>query len=195
MWIEKEGARFAGFPSFLLWFAVAFGLLCSSCGPSVHVATAFDPGAKKKQYRTFAMLEPNRPVHSESTTIDPFTLQRLRQLVYLGLKERGLNPAKKEEADLLVAAIATKDRRTVVYQTGPYAYDSLYGPPVWSYNQYVSQVDEGIVVVDLIDRDRKSVIWRGTGAKSLSSSRFSEVELGEMVSAILAEYPPGQPAP
>jgi hypothetical protein len=140
------------------------------------------------------MLEPNRPVHSENTDIDPFTLQRLRQLVYLRLKESGLVPVERDRAQLLVGAIASKDQRTVVYRTGPYAYDSLYGPPLWSYNTYVSRVDEGVVVVDLIDQEKKSVIWRGSGVLSLDGSGFSEAELRLVVDSILEKYPPN-PSP
>jgi hypothetical protein len=59
---------------------------------------------------------------------------------------------------------------------------------MWS-NQVV-RVDEGIVVIDLIDRESKSVVWRGTGVRETGRD-FSEEELQDLVTSILAQYPPG----
>jgi hypothetical protein len=145
---------------------------------------------RHEAYATFAMMDPNRPIHSENTDIDPFVLQRLRQIVYTNLQSHGLEPTSKGSAQLLVGVAAARDRRTIVYSSGPYAYDSLYGPPLWTHHHHVSEVDEGIVVIDLVDRAKNSVVWRGTGALSLDRG-FSESDLQQVVAAILAEYPPG----
>lgn len=157
------------------------------CVPPVHVRTAHDPSKDVAKFRTFAMLEPNRPVASKNTDVDPFVLLRLRQLTYLELKARGLVAASKDEADLLVAVLASHDEEIYVYRSGPYYYDPLYGP-MWS-NQ-VMRVDEGVVVIDLIERESKSVVWRGTGVRETGRS-FSEEELRDLVTSILAEFPPG----
>lgn len=162
-------------------------ILFLGCGPQVGVRTAFDPAKNLEKYRTFAMLEPNRPIASRNAEVDPFVLLRLRQLTYLGLRTRGLTPALKKQAELLVLVTASRDEEIYVYRSGAYYQDPLYGP-MWS-NQVV-RVDEGIVVVDLIDRKSKSVVWRGTGVRETGRS-FSEEELQELVTAILAEFPPG----
>lgn len=165
-----------------------FAVLLLGCTPRVGVRTAFDPAKDLERYRTFAMAEPNRPIASKNTEVDPFVLLRLRQLTYLGLRNRGLSPTKKGEAELLVLVTASRDAEIYVYRTGPYYQDPLYGP-MWS-NQVV-RVDEGIVVVDLIDRKSKSVVWRGTGVRETGRD-FSEEELQELVTAILAEFPPSR---
>lgn len=169
----------------LLSFSAALVL---GCGPAVSVRTAFDPAKDPGQYRTFAMLEPNRPVASPNTEVDPFVLLRLRQLTYLGLRARGLSAVAKNKAELLVLVSASRDAEIYVYRSGPYYQDPLYGP-MWS-NQVV-RVDEGIVAIDLIDRKSKSVVWRGTGVRETGRS-FSEGELQELVTAILSEFPPGR---
>lgn len=166
-----------------------FAVLAVGCAPPVSVRTAFDPAKDPGKYRTFAMLEPNRPVASQNTEVDPFVLLRLRQLTYLGLRARGLSAAPKDQAELLVLVSASRDAEIYVYRSGPYFQDPLYGP-MWS-NQVV-RVDEGIVVIDLIDRKSKSVVWRGTGVRETGRS-FSEAELQDLVTAILAEFPPGRP--
>lgn len=175
------------------WLAifVALGLLLA-CAPAVRVGAAYDPTANHEQYRTFAMLEPNRPIPSENTDIDPFVLQRLRQIVYSELRARGLAPVPRAEAELVVGVAASRDRRTMVYSSGPYVYDSLYGPPMWSERHYVAQISEGVVVVDLVDRKKNAVVWRGTGVHSLDDAKFTEEDLRLLVTSILAEYPPGE---
>lgn len=162
-------------------------VLLLGCAPRVAVRTAFDPAKDLAQYSSFAMLEPNRAVASKNTEVDPFVLLRLRQLTYLGLRSRGLTPAPKEQAELLVGVSASRDAEIYVYRSGPYYQDPLYGP-MWT-NQVV-RVDEGVVVIDLIEQKTKSVVWRGTGVMETGQT-FSEEELQALVTAILAEFPPG----
>jgi hypothetical protein len=160
-------------------------LLLSGCGPAVQVRTAQDPAADHQNYRTFAMLEPNKPVPSKNTEVDPFVLLRLRQFTYLKMRALGFVPAAKKEADLIVSVGAARDQQIYVYNSGPYFYDPFYGPR-WS--NYVTRVDEGIVVIDLIDRKKESVVWRGTGVRSVGRT-FVDEDLHEMVAAVLDRYP------
>jgi len=47
---------------------------------------------------------------------------------------------------------------------------------------------EAIVVLDLIDRKKQAVVWRGTGVRTLEGD-FDDETLTQMVGAILAEAP------
>ena len=164
------------------------------CGPAVRVKTASDPHAQPSKYHTFAMLEPNKPVPSENADVDPFVLQRLRQLTYLKLKEKGYRPVAKRDADLLVGVIAARDTRYYSHPTASYGfgygYGYGYGPymmrPGWT--DQVGSVDESVVVIDLVESSNNAVVWRGTGVKALDGD-VDEKQLGEIVNAILAEYP------
>lgn len=171
------------------------GMLCFSaffvsCAPVVQVGTAHDPTVQHSGYKTFAMMQPNRPIHSENPDVDPFVMQRLRQITYLRLAGMGYKPVPKPEAQLLVAVVASRSEELYVYSSGPSYYDRRYGSPMGPYS-HVSRSDEGIVVIDLIDSAKKSVVWRGTGTKSVDG-KLNEGDLTEIVDAILAKYPPGQ---
>lgn len=147
---------------------------------------ANDPSVDFSKLRTFSMLEPNRPVPSDNPKVDPFTLQRLRQLVYLSLKRRGYLPVDKESADLLVGVVAGQDEHVEVYSTGPYyGYNSMMGPP---HSNYVQRSEYGILVIDIVERQKKSVIWRGTGERYLDGA-LKDPEMSEMVEAVLAQFP------
>ena len=51
-------------------------LALAACTPSVNVTTACDHSAPFADYRTFAMMLPNKPVATSSVSIDPFVMQR-----------------------------------------------------------------------------------------------------------------------
>lgn len=138
------------------------------------------------------MLVPNKPVVSDNTKVDPFVMQRIRQLVYLGLKAKGYLPTDRGQADLLVGVHADVD--TKYYASSSPSYYGHYGPysPAYSrrigWNQDVWTVDENVVVIDLVDRREQAVVWRGTGVRTKEGDPDEE-QLTELVAAILAEFP------
>ncbi len=172
-------------------------VLVLGCAAEVEVRTARDPGAPFAQFHSFAMLLPNKALPSKDADVDPFVFQRLRQLTYQQLKSFGLTPMDKAQADLLVGVLARRNQRIDVYPSTYYGYG--YGPPYgygyWSpayrggtWSSQVVKTNEAIVVVDLIDRKKQAVVWRGTGVRTLEGD-FDDETLTQMVGAILAEAP------
>lgn len=158
----------------------------SSCGPNVHVHSSYDERADFERYGTFAMLEPDRAVPTDPD-VDPFFMQRLRRMVRDEMVYRGFREAPPEQADLRVGVMAVVRGRVVVYPSS-FGYGYRWGSPWGGYD--VREYDEGTIVVDLIDRRRRAVVWRGTGTRVVTS-RTSEEDLREVVLDILDEYPPG----
>jgi hypothetical protein len=172
--------------------AALLALAVLSCGPAVQVGIACDPATSFSAYKTFAMLEPNRAVPTTNTDVDPFVLLRLRQLTYLKLRSMGFSPVGKATAELVVSIHAAKDQEIFVHSP-PLFYDDPYpGHPIGMWSPQVTRIDEGIVVIDMIDREKKAVVWRGTGVRALGAD-FEEEELREMVDAILQRFPPNKP--
>lgn len=161
----------------------------AACAPEVRVKSSFDPNASFARYGTFAMLVENKAVQT-APDVDPFLMQRLRQLTYQSLVARGLRAVPLRDAALLVAVQSAVRSRTEVYpRSSSYGY---YGPawtyPGWGYDVYA--YDEGLVVIDLIDPQTKAVVWRGTGARQVTGP-VSDAELARVVGEILDQYPPG----
>jgi len=184
------GAR--GWSAVLLAATLLFG-----CASEVEVRTARDPSVQLTQFHSFAMLLPNKALPSKDADVDPFVFQRLRQLTYQELKALGLTPTDKSQADLLVGVWARRSQRIDVYPSAYYGYG--YGPPYsygyWSpayrggtWSSQVVKTNEAIVVLDLIDRKKQAVVWRGTGVRTLEGD-FDDETLTQMVGAILAEAP------
>jgi hypothetical protein len=161
-----------------------------ACGPDIRVKSSFDPRAELDRYATFAMLLPNKAVRT-GPDVDPFVMQRLRQMTFVSLKSRGLTPVDRAQAQLLVGVQAAVRGRVDVYPRAHgygYYYGSAWGYPYGGYE--VHEYDEAIVVIDLIDAKTRAVVWRGTGVRTVSGSTSDEA-MRAVVDEVLNQYPPG----
>jgi hypothetical protein len=67
-----------------------------------------------------------------------------------------------------------------------------YGDPMSS-STTVQEYKQGTLLIDLIDAERKQLVWRGTGQTRLrksSTPEQREQRVREVVNAIMARYPP-----
>ena len=104
---------------------------------------------------------------------------------------------KSDTPDLLVN-IFTKERQEVnVYNQnfGMYGWGMNWGwgwGPMMGWNQTsVSNSSSGTLYIDLIDANKKELVWQGMGEGYLSSRMDKkEARIVEFVAAILEKYPP-----
>ena len=108
---------------------------------------------------------------------------------------------KSEDPDILVN-IFTKARRKVdvynnSYGYGGYGYGGYYGWYPWyygpNYGVQISEYTEGTLFIDLIDSEKKELIWQGIGSGGLSNSgnvSKKEERVKEFVIEIMEQYPP-----
>lgn len=176
-WFGWVRAGLLGWAS--LWGAVG-------CASSIQVRSSFDERADFAVYHSFAMLEPDRAVPT-TPDVDPFLMQRLRRMVREELLARGFREAPAESAQLRVGVMAVVRGRLIVYPT-TFSYGYRWGYP-WGGHD-VRQVDEGTIVIDLIDAARNAVVWRGVGTR-IVTSRTTDEDLHEVVQEIVDDYPPG----
>lgn len=167
--------------------------LLTGCGSPVTVRAAYDPSAPFEQYRTFAMVQPNRPVPTGLDT-DPFFMQQLRQLTYQALVRRGFRPVTMDQAQVVVGVQARFQDRISVDSMGP--YPGGYGYYGYGYSRgwsstYVDQYSEAQIAIDLIDPKANEVRWRGSGARR-ADRPLTQAQMSEMVERILSQFPPGQ---
>jgi len=158
-------------------------LLCA-CGSSPRVRTAFDHRVDFEAFESFAMMHPNRPVPAAGG-LDPFTLQRLRQMTFAVLKERGLKPAVYTEAQLRVAVFAKPQLRTEVIPASTWAPH-----PHHYYASEVRTFETVVIEVHITDAANGAVLWYGRG-ETVTGAEPADEELWPLVRAVLAEFPPG----
>ena len=165
-------------------------VLIASCS-SVKVASDYDKAADFNQYKTFAFFKTG----IDKAEISDLDKRRMLRAIESEMMAKGFT--KSENPDLLVS-IFTKSRDKVnVYNNnygyGPYGYGWGWSPYYWNagYNN-VSTSTEGTLYVDLIDANKKELVWQGMGVGYLSERMDKKEErIKEFVAKIMEKYPPG----
>ena len=57
---------------------------------------------------------------------------------------------------------------------------------------YVNSYPEGTLVIDVIDRKSRDLVWRGAGARAFSKMNPSYEKVDKRVTRILQDFPPGR---
>lgn len=173
------------FPIILLVLLILLTVM--SC-TSVRVASDYDKDANFSKYKTFAFYKPG----IDKVEINDLDKRRILRAIESELLAKGFT--KSETPDLLVS-IFTKSREKVnVQQSGFYPYGYGWGWSPYYYGNYnsVSTSTEGVLYVDLIDANKKELIWQGVGTGYLSQNTSKKEErIKEFVGSILEKYPPG----
>ena len=167
---------------------MALLLIVSSCS-SVRVATDFDKNANFSAYKTFAFFKTG----IDKAEINDLDKRRILRAIEAELLAKGFT--KSDEPDLLVS-LFTKSREQVnVYNNGfgPYGYGWGWSPWYWNnYGPSVTTSTEGVLYIDLIDANKKELVWQGMGTGYLTQNRDKkEARIAEFVAEIMAKYPPG----
>ena len=161
-----------------------------SCS-SVRVAADYDKNANFNEYKTFAFFKTG----IDKAEISDLDKRRILRAIEAELLAKGFT--KSENPDLLVS-IFTKSRQKVnVYNNGygHYGYGWGWSPFYWGHYPYYSNVStstEGTLYVDLIDANKKELVWQGMGIGYLTKNMDKkEARFKEFVFKIMEKYPPG----
>ncbi|MEG9327006.1 protein of unknown function [Salinimicrobium catena] len=168
--------------------ALLFALVLTSCS-SVKVATDYDQNVNFNQYQTFAFFKPG----IDKADISDLDKKRILRAIEAELQQKGLT--KSDNPDMLVS-IFTKTRENINIYNNNYAYGYGWGWHPWywgsGYNT-VSSTTEGTLYIDLIDADKKELVWQGMGTAALAREVDRKQErINEIVEEILEKYPPGR---
>jgi len=168
-------------PVMLLFVAV------TSC-VSVRVASDYDRNANFNDYKSFAFYKPG----IDKAEINDLDKRRILRAIETEMLAKGFT--KSENPDMLVS-IFTKSREKInVYNDGygPYGYGWGWYPWYWGGYGTVSRTTEGVLYIDLIDANKKELVWQGQGTGYLSHDMNKKEErIKEFVAKILEKYPPG----
>ncbi len=178
---------------FLILFLTLYG--CSS----IQVSTDFDPEADFSAIHTYSWKTAN--VSGDALANNPLLYKRIVKSIDGYLQRRGYQKVDPGSADILVAIhAATKEKMRVTDWGGPRGYyrDPWYDP-WWGGGAYGGRVDvsyytEGTLVIDIVDRRRQELIWRGLGTSIVhkySDPEKMEKAVNEYVGEILDRFPPG----
>ncbi len=156
----------------------------TSCS-TVRVVSDYDSVTDFTKYKTFAFYKPG----IDKAQISDLDKKRIMREIEANLKAKGMTVSA--EPDMLVS-LFTKERERIDVYNNYYGYYG-YGYGAWyGGGQSVSSTPEGTLYIDLIDRSKNELVWQGIGKGDLvmSSVEKKEARIKEIVTKILAQYPP-----
>jgi len=166
-------------------------VILSSCS-SVRVAADYDREANFENYKTFAFFKPG----IDKAEINDIDKRRILRAIEAELMAKGYT--KSKNPDMLVSIFTKSNQRVDVYNNawgnGAWGWGGYGGwgwRSGWNGNQ-VSTTTEGMLFIDLIDTNKKELIWQGSGTGNLNANNAEkkEARIKEFVSQMLVQFPP-----
>ena len=170
---------------------LAILFMVTSC-TSVRVAADYDKNANFATYKTFAFFKTG----IDKAEISDLDKRRILRAIEAEMLAKGFT--KSENPDLLISLFTKSNQRVDVYNNswgyGGWGWGG-FGPGWgWGWNQQpsVSTRTEGVLYIDLIDANKKELVWQGMGTGYLTQNMEQKEErIKEFVSKIMEKYPPG----
>ena len=165
-----------------------FLIVIISCS-SVRVAADYDKNANFNEYKSFAFFKTG----IDKAEISDLDKRRLLRAIEAELLAKGFT--KSENPDLLVS-LFTKSREKINIHNNHFGYGYGWGWSPWywggHYGNTVSRSTEGTLYIDLIDADKRELVWQGMGTGYLTKNMDKkEMRFKEFVFKIMERYPPG----
>jgi hypothetical protein len=174
--------------------------LLGSCAGTTYIVdqdTLHDFGG----YETYAWFKLAAPPDKAQPPTEANTIltRRVKRAIDAELAGRGMGKTSVDEADFLITYSIVLQPRIVVYHTGwsmPYASWG-WGWPGWGWGagwtggrSTVDQYTEGTIVVDVLDRDNRSLVWRGIAEGAFSRPNPDDARIATVITKVLRDFPP-----
>jgi len=168
----------------LTFITLVTAILLVGCS-TISVNQDYDPGYDFSKLKTFGFI----PISPEAG-IDQINANRFGDAIKKEMTAKGYTVSEK--ADFGVAILFGKETKTNITTYG-YGYGPYWGRYGGTTNVDVSQYDEGTLIIDIIDLNKKELVWRGTGTGALNPNATVEertANINNAVAQILAQFPP-----
>jgi len=166
---------------------------------SSRIQTDYDHQADFSTYSTFAWYqteETDGPTQGPSQIVD----ERIRRAIVENLQAKGLSRAEPNEADLAVTYYASLSSQMQFHTTG-WGYGGGWGwGPRWGFGYgfwpgwtttTVHTYHEGTIIIDLIDREKNQLVWRGVTTRVLGKKSHSDEKIDQAMARVFVDFPPG----
>lgn len=178
------------------WLVPALSAACLAGCSSVSVQRDFDTGTDFSQLKTFAWQHAEQPETGNPQIDNDLNDERIRNAVNATLSAKGFIAAERDEADVLVAYFVDHKRKlssgSVSVGLGRSSYGRHGGV---GYSTGLSEYDQAILTIDILNPADDRMIWRGVGSRSTyeGSNPSKSVQIvNEAVETILKKFPPKQ---
>lgn len=175
------------------------GLLLVGC-TGVSVSTDYDNSRQFNNLSTYAWMESKQKLVVDPLVNNDLMNRRIHRAVEASLLAQGYTKASGDEsADFFVTYhVSAEDKLSVDSFHASYGYYPCWGcygfGHRFGHETVVRQYKQGTFMVDVVDPASEQLIWRGVAGRKLNSGSPDERDayVREIVSAILAHFPPGK---
>ncbi|WP_159800117.1 DUF4136 domain-containing protein [Flavobacterium sp. MK4S-17] len=160
----------------------------ASCS-SIRVASDYDDAADFSGYKTYAFFKEG----VDRAEISDLDKKRILRAVDAEMQKKGF--VKSEKPDLLINIFTRTSKQVDVnqfYNGWGYGWGWGWGPGFWGGNYTsVNSYPEGTLYIDMVDANKKELVWQGVGTGVLTMDREEKQErINEFVEKIIAQFPP-----
>jgi hypothetical protein len=137
-------------------------------------------------YDSFAIFE-RQGKERKRPQMSPIVDRRIGAAMAAELEAKGFDSTPPRDADFLVTFYTAVRRRVVIHNSG------WYGWRRWGWHggtRWVNSYPEGTLVIDVIDRRDRRLVWRGVGEGAFTKSNPSDEKVVKRVAKILSTFPP-----
>lgn len=167
---------------FLLLASATLGI--TSCSP-FNVRSDYAETANFNEYKTYKL-------RIDDLKLNDIDKDRVLNEVSKQLQSKGMSVA--DNPDLIVNVKANHKKIQDVQSTqlyGMYGWGDPFGWGVGVNRTWTSNYTEGALIIDLIDAKTQKLVWQGVGSGiSVDSPKQKQKQIPEIVSKIMANYPP-----
>jgi hypothetical protein len=161
--------------------------LLVSCN-TVRVSQDYALGTDFNNYKTYAYFKKG----IDEAQISELDKKRILRAIDTEMTAKGF--VKSQNPDVLVSIFTDSKERVDVYNNNwGMGFGWGWGRGFWGNNMgnNVTRTTEGILYIDLIDAQKKELIWQGVGKAPLRSTPEKKVKrTNEIVKEILRQFPP-----
>lgn len=172
-----------------LSFLIILIISLSAC-KSTDIYSDFDPSAKFDSYGNFMVLQ-----HMKSVPLKESTLKSLHSSINKQMTRRGYSENKSPDLLVKVMIKAETKETTSLQRNNNFYWGSTYYPYGWGVNTGVSKVNydthtEGTVIIDIIDREKKQLIWQGRASGAIKNKKKNKAEtIDKLIKNMFSTYP------
>lgn len=155
---------------------------------TLQVSSDWDHSASFSGYKTFALREGTKARNS-------LIQDRIDRALTTTLQSKGLRMDPENPALLVYPHVRVGKEQQINYNT--YGYGGWYGWYGWGAGGWstttatVREVPVGTLIVDLVDAQKKALVWRGTATNTITSQdQVSQENIDKGVAKLFETFPP-----
>jgi phage pi2 protein 07 len=160
-----------------------FNLSCSTIG----VAVDFDRNNDFSTYKTYKWIKQKKSDDSKSIYKNNLNKRRFALAIENELKQKGFERTEDRTFEFSVVYHLRFEKKLDVT-----SYGYKYYPSTGYAERYIQTrvYQKGSIILDIIDRKERLLVWRGAAEGVLSETDDPEETINRAIKAILKDFPP-----